>query len=57
MLGPFPLAGLMNWGVALSPLGPLCDKWEWGVGATSVGKADGVYSCVGLRVVYEYVFH
>jgi len=48
MLGRFPLAGLMRWGVAMSP-------FVMGVGATRVEKADGVYRCV--RVVYEYVFH
>ena len=43
MLGLFPLAGLMPCHA--------CAR----VGATSVGKADGVYSCE--RVVFEYVFH
>jgi len=55
MLGPFPLAGLVHWGVALSSL-------HVGVGATSVGKADvyiyiRVYSCISVVCEKAFKFH
>jgi len=47
MLGPFLLAGLIRWGVALSPL---VWEWEWEQRGWKNGRC--LYKCV--RVVDEY---